>query len=232
MEDIETMDVFDREEWSAVDACNQGMLRLNEEHERKVPTSWNASRVGYCPCGVYLERMGAEPDKEFDTRTLGMFKMGHKVEEVVVEQMEASREVFLVEQQARVEIPELDVTGYADLLVNDEVVVEVKSVHSFKFNHLKKEGAQKMHLMQTWLYLYGLDKEQGRVLYVGRDDNRKMEYVVRKDDKELEKEVRAEIGLLQRAWDEKIPPPPAEDWRGKYCSYHKQCLAQPEYLSS
>ena len=101
--------------FSLEDLINQ---EVNKHEDHKVK-SWNASKLGSCLTGIYLERLGVKPDVEFDNRTLRVFSAG-KIFESWVTELIHDQPGQTVERQVRVEIPELDLTGYADLVVHND----------------------------------------------------------------------------------------------------------------
>lgn len=209
--------------------------KVTEREERKV-TSWQASKLGSCLTGVYLERMGAKPDTEFDNRTLRVFSAGRIFEEWVTNLLENTKNTT-TELQVRAVLPEYDLTGYADAVITEhnegkKYVYEIKSKHSFGFKYLQTEGANRQHQMQLWAYLKALNIEEGRIFYVSKDDLRVLDYLVELKNEELASSVLHELSILNRAWQEKVCPPipSVEDWRAKYCRWHVTCLKQKEYL--
>jgi hypothetical protein len=236
--------------WGAVDAA------LVKPREKKPITSWHASGFGSCPTGRYLERLGVAPDEEFDERTLRVFSAGSKFEEWLLDLAAGSLpELVEMQRQVRIELPDWNVTGYADAMVTIQLeqpetirfkggeetvfkkmlIYEIKSKHSQAFHWMRKlgEGAMRQHQMQVWLYMHALKIEEARVLYVSKDDLSFAEYPVFHQDVKLGEEVALEAALLNRAWAEKLPPKPIADekaWQNRYCRWHKSCVSQPKYL--
>lgn len=212
-------------------------IRENGKREKKEIKSWHPSKLGSCLTGVYLERAGAEPDEPLDDRTLRVFSVGTMLEDWLVKALE--KQYPHIERQARVEWPEMNVSGYADLVVDfgngKKIVYEIKSRHSRAFWHMTKEGKpSRHHEYQAWIYCKVLNIEESRLIYLSKDDLAIQEYSVFLNDKRLEQEVADEINLLNRAWKENLPPPipfDNNDWRAQYCNFHKKCVAQPQYLS-
>lgn len=203
-------------------------------------SSWHPSKLGSCLCGVYLERRGVEPDKDFDPRTLGVFDMGHRFEEAIMSLLAESENLLSIERQVRIEDETLNVTGYADavlMTLEGYHVLEVKSKHSKAFWYMLKkgEGAQLHHRMQLWLYLHILKIESGSILYISKDDGTLVEFPVSLHDEELRDLVLGELSILNKSWAEGLPPEPVrdpKDWRYKYCRWHKKCLKQSAYLQT
>lgn len=213
---------------------------INEKIQKDRPVksinSWHPSKLGSCLTGAYLERLGVKPDEDFDERTLRVFSVGKMMEEWLVNLVKESG--IKCEEQVRIELPEYNVTGYADLVVDREgqkEIYEVKSKHSKSFWYMEKkgQGAQEQHRMQLWTYLKALNIEKGRIVYISKDDLAILEFPVLLGDIVLGDKTTTELSTLNRAWKEKLPPKPVgdlEDWRAKYCRWHKQCVNQPKYL--
>ena len=208
---------------------NQKIKESREKHHEI--TSWHASKLGQCLRGVFLERMGVKPDIEFDERTLRVFDLGHIIEEWFVNLLKDVPNVE-IKTQEKVEDKELNVSGYCDLIVcheGNQKVYELKSKHSKAFWYMidKKEGANRQHEYQLWLYLKLLKIAEGGLVYISKDDLSIAEFPVLLSNKQLEAEVMNEINLLNRAWKEKNPrllPLPKEAWKSKFCRWHKQCV--------
>ena len=212
--------------------------KLATPREERKPTSWNASKLGTCLTGVYLERLGIPPDEEFDARTLRVFSAGKTFEQWIIEMAKTPDVKF--EEQVRIELPEYDVTGYADLVceINGEkIIYEIKSKNSRAFWYMEKqkEGANFHHKMQAWLYMKALNIPEARILYVSKDDLCLLEYPIKLDDQELAETTLNELRVLNEAWKQQLPPPvpkweKKDQWKASYCRWHKQCVSQQKYL--
>lgn len=198
--------------------------------EKRPINSWHPSALGSCLTGAYLNRLGLEPDHELDERVLRIFSVGKHFEDWVVGLIKDSGQK--VETQVRVEWPEMDVTGYVDLMI-DGMPIELKTKHSKSFWYMTKQGAPRQNQMQLWTYLKILNLPEGRLAFFSKDDMAIQEYPVYLNDEALGEEVINELTILNRAWEEKLPPPPIEDpkdWRYRFCRFHLSCLNFKEYL--
>jgi len=210
-------------------------LDKERSKEKKLATSWHPSSLGSCLTGAYLARIGIPPDIEFDDRTLRVFSMGRHIEDWLIELIEKSG--TKVERGVRIEWPEVNVTGYVDLIIEDEkgnkLPYEIKSRNSRSFWYMEKQGqgANRQHEMQLWTYLHCLKLEEGRLIYCSKDDLSLLEFIVRHDDVSIKEEVTEELEILNRALKENLPPKPSEEvnWKQKYCRWHKQCINQLKY---
>lgn len=225
-----------------IELVNTSIKEQNDKREKKNQISWHASSLGTCLRGTYLNRLGNKPDKGFDERTLRVFNMGNLIEDWLVDLLKLQELKFgdmVIETQVRGEDKELNVSGYADVVVEyqgEKEVIEIKSKHSraFWWMNNKGEGAQRQHQYQLWLYLWMLKIDKGRITYVSKDDLSILEYPVLRSNETLKKEVFEQLELLNKAWQSKDPtllPLPINgiwgnknDWQQKYCGWHKQCL--------
>lgn len=214
-------------------------LREKDEARSKdyKQTSWHISSLGSCLRGIYLKRAGEKLDKGFDDRQLRVFDMGNKIEDWIVDLLKTQD--IKVETQARVEDKELGVSGYADVVVEkdgEKEVLEIKSKHSKSFWWMDKKGggAQRSHQYQLWMYLWLLDIEKGKIIYVSKDDSAILEYPIFRNNEDLKRECFEQIDLLNRAWKAKDPsllPLPVNgkwgndnDFHSKYCDFHSKCI--------
>lgn len=215
---------------------NKTLRDRQDSRDPKPIVSWHCSALGGCLRGVYLKRQGKLPDMPLDDRTLRVFDMGNKIEDWIVDLID-SQEDIKVETQVRIEDLDLNVSGYADLVVKykgEKEVLEVKSKNSkaFWWMDKKKQGAQRHHMQQLWMYLYVLNIDKGRIIYVSKDDSAILEYPVFLNDASLKKEVMDQLELLNKAWKAQditlLPLPEKGSWEEKYCSFHHQCVYQEE----
>jgi len=224
------------ESFSIQTLINDKLRKQEEQRQPKIQTTWHSSSLGSCLCGTYLARLGAKPDQPFDDRTLRVFTMGKKIEDWIIEIIKEQPD-YESETQGRILDEQLHLSGYYDLRIknkqtNKEFLYEIKSKHSRSFWYMdkQKQGAQDSHKMQLWSYLYVTGIEEGRIIYVSKDDLAVLEYPVFRNDKQLEEQVLNQLEILNKAWELKLPPLPAPEgsWQAEYCGFHKQCLQQKQ----
>ncbi len=209
-------------------------IKKDGEEKRKnyTQTSFHASRAGSCLRGQYFERLGMKPDAEFDDRKLRVFHCGKLFEEWIVGLIK-KQDIYKVETQVRIENKEINVSGYADLVLEsngEKMVYEVKSKNSQGFKYLEATSGQEQHRKQLWIYLYCLGIEKGNLLYLSKDDLRIAEYPVMLGDEKLRDETLGEIELLNKAWKAKdpslLPMPKVGSFQDKFCNYHSHCKVE------
>ena len=87
------------------------------------------------------------------------------------------------------------------------IPLEIKSVSSFMFEALEARGvASKNHRLQLFHYLKSTDYDQGRIVYISRDDLRMMEVVIEKDSP-VEQEYKQAIETVSKYIIGKEKPP-------------------------
>lgn len=221
---------MDPKNFSIQEMVNKAIANENSKRVKKEQTSWHPSGLGGCLTSVYLERLGFAPIEQLDERTLRVFSVGNQMESWLTGLLK--QEYPDIEQQVRIEIPEYNVTGYADLVVNfpdkTKRLYEIKTQHSKSFHWMNKRGdANQHHREQVWLYLKALNLEYGTIIYLSKDDLCIQEYGVRLDDEMLRDSVLQQLEILNKSWRDKVPPPcitNKDDWRYKYCRLHSICL--------
>lgn len=216
---------------------------LDKQDERKdyKQTSWHASGLGSCLRGTYLKRLGVELDTEMDERQLRKFDVGNIMEDWLVDLIERNDDLKKVERQVRIDSEKWNLSGKADAVLtyqNDlKEVLEIKTQHSKSFWYMVKNGNRphRHHEYQLWCYLKLLGIEDGKLVYISKDDLAIQEYFVKASDKDIENEVVAQLLMLNTAWKMKnpidLPLPPAGNWLAKYCPCHSKCVNN-DYLES
>ncbi len=226
------------ETFSIQQLINNQIRKENDSREKKEQLGWYVSSLGSCLCGTYLSRLGLKPDEEFDDRTLRVLRVGNQTENWIIDLIK-QQEGYRALTQTSLMNSELNLRGRYDLYLQHietgkELIYEIKSKHSKSFWYMEKkgEGAAEQHKMQLWTYLYLAKIEEGRIVYVSKDDLSILEYPIFLKDEKLKEIVLDQIGILNEAWKKKLPPLPApqNSWQAKYCNFHKQCLKQKNHL--
>jgi len=203
---------------------------IKADQEDREINSWHISKLGSCLRGVYYERLGVEPDKPFDARTLRVFDVGNQFEDWIVKRLGFDKSLK-IETQERVEDKELNISGRIDALVtleDEQEIWEFKTKHSRAFWYMTKEGKpMRQHEYQLFMYLFIKQIKKGRLVYISKDDLCIQQFFVSLDDAKLRDEVFTQINLLNSAWKAKdpslLPLPDDKDWQAKYCRFHSRC---------
>jgi len=222
---------------------------IPDEREKDVDY-WHPSSFGGCARGVYLERKGVPCPIPFDARTYRIFELGHVIEDIVAKKLikAAKKEPynFKVEYQKPIIIEKWKIRGTLDLKISmpeGDIIYDIKSINSRKFHYMRQRGgADKHYLQQVWLYMYAENCQEGRILYVSKDDQFMAEYPLFLTDKTISKPIIEKIKMLNACWESNILPPPAEtfieeggkkvvNWQAKYCRYHSICLEDKDWLN-
>ena len=218
-------------------------LRKERIDRKKEQTSWHISSIGMCPAGVFHQRKGIEP--EFTDRQLRIFRQGEQTELFVKNLLGK----YLVEYQPRVEYPDMNLTGYADFIVEDERgfrLIECKSQNSKAFWWREKRGgnASEHHVIQTSLYWNQLKEKykglEASVLYVSKDDLCMVEIPLLEETlREGIAEGFSETAKLNEAWEKGKPPFPTQliinegtwrvNWKASFCPVHHICTNDPDW---
>lgn len=200
---------------------------------------YSPSSFGKCFRSQYWNRKNEPQTNPPEERAMRIFKCGKLfhdfIQGVLTEKNPDIKTEVLVETD--------DIKGFADIVLGDEVV-DLKSVHSSKFHYLIKakdvRESEKPHFLQVMLYVMLLNKKQGRIVYISKDDLSFQEYVY-----DLEgywkTEVEKELNTLKSLWEKgELPeakPRAYFDKDGKskeceYCSFKDKCFKlQKENIS-
>lgn len=217
------------------DLIDKSLLEYRDK-EKHIPSGkFKPSSLGFCFRRQYWERLGEAPSNPPDDRTFRIFKVGNIFEKFVVDEME--RVSWKFDKQTLVE--DSDFKGYADI-VEENCVTDVKSQHSRKFWHVKKElesGKSIVDIfihnfLQVGFYALKLGKENLRLVFISKDDLCINEYQI--ELKVIKETLVKEIGRLLIIWGEKkLPPAEPRLWGGKetrkecdYCSFKDKCIAK------
>ena len=161
---------------------------------------YKPSNLGRCYRLQYWARKGEEETNKPDERLLRVFECGkifhNWVQNIIKEGVEIEK---------RIETP--DFVGYADMVNTDEVI-ELKTVHSYQFHHLKDETISETKLpniLQGMFYVKELGKKRLKLVMISKDDLCIAEYVFEYD--KFEMKLREEIATLKNWWDRQELPP-------------------------
>lgn len=214
-----------------------------KDREDRPKERWWATDFGKCLGGAYYSRLG-EKGKEKDDRTYRVFKAGNLFEQFVIDTLKSKAQGYEFIQPKTIYLKEHDLAVRPDLIVKNketgkQYVYEFKSCHSDKFWWMEKkgEGPDKHYLMQTYCELMATGIEEGRLMYISKDDLCIAEYSISIHDEEIKMKVLKELQALNEAWRVKVPPPvePAIvngkiNWKAQYCPHHHLCLKNDNWL--
>lgn len=159
------------------------------------------SNLGRCYRLQYWARKGEPTTNDPDDRLLRVFECGKIFHDWVQNIIKEG-----VEIEKRIETE--DFVGYADMVNTDEVI-ELKTVHSYQFHHLKDETISETKLpniLQMMFYAKEFNKPRGRLVLISKDDLCIAEYVF--EYEKFEMALRKEIAELKNWWDRQELPPP------------------------
>lgn len=228
-----------------VDAYLRQEREERSGHERQ---GWYVTDLGQCLRGVYLQRLEGPP--EYDERRLRLFSVGNIFHHWLVDKIKSAG--YQVRAEERVEAPGYHLSGRADLLITSgerTTLYEIKTMHSQGFWYRERAGklALPHHELQVTAYLWLLRERlpdlRARIWYVSKDDLAVLSVPVEYRGGNVE-ELKRQLDLLNQAWEQQIPPDPAEalvfdeasgkwgvNWQAKYCPTHERCTGDPEWLA-
>lgn len=191
--------------------------KQQERATRERSGKFSPSSFGKCFRAQYWNRKN-EPQTDLpDARTLRVFKAGELFHDFV--------QGLLPKHKCEVKVETEDICGYADI-VTEEAVYDIKSQHSGAFWYMKKDGydinKQKYpNILQVCCYAALLDKSEGRLVFISKDDLCIAEYTF-----PLYKWVDAvelEISNLKKFWEKGVPPPEPRAYFNQKSGVYKEC---------
>jgi len=149
-------------------------LRLRAQRGEFRP---RASRAGACVRALTYHALGI-PESDPTPARIGMvFAHGDALEDALVDLLRRTG-LGLTGLQRRVEIPYRygTITGHVDALL-DGRVVDFKSINTYGFEEVLRQGPLREHLVQVFMYLHGLQlagepASEGILLYVDKNNGR------------------------------------------------------------
>ena len=124
--------------------------------------------------------------------------------------------------QTEVQVSKDDIFGYADIVLNGEVV-DIKSKRSFFFKKAQEPKYDvnkdlRPDIIQLMTYVWILNKKVGKLICIDRDSLYTTEYVFFLDN--WLEEIDKELSQLRNYWDNNILPDPLpRAYNGKECNY-------------
>ena len=213
-------------------------LRELQKGRKERGNYWYASELGSCPRKAYYSRSKTEPDREFDARTLRVFRIGNLFESFALDNVVnkvgydiGDKKIKTAEREVLANDDKLCVHGRADLVLGYDDLsrecVECKSISSRAFTYLDKEGkAKEYHEFQLWWYLYKFGIEKGQFIYLSKDDLRVVQYPLNLSNEEVGNKVMSKINYLNTYWADKQLPPQQEEGglcSPKWCEFWEVC---------
>lgn len=209
----------------------------------------HVSSIGKCMRGIVHQLLGAEKDKEEDTRKLGVFKAGNLFEDFIIDAL--CDRVKERQREYRYEYKGLTLVGRSDFLIEDAGVIRVgenKSVHSDSFWYREREGTlvawNNQIQLQIYLWLERVlngNEYEGLFTYVSKDDVTVQGAPVKFNQRIIDEVVIPQLDIIAAAYAEKNPllapiPEPVvyskgraqwqKNWLATYCDYHEKCAGK------
>lgn len=203
-----------------------------ETKEKRIRSGkFSPSSLGKCYRAQYYNRKDEPVSNLIDKRTQRVFKAGglfHRfVQDVLINAYPEAQKEVLVETD--------DFKGYADLVINGEVL-DIKSQHSRAFWHRRDLTWQELepkllpNILQVVFYALNLGKDRARLVFLSKDDLSIQEYPI--EVKKWSGTLNQEIVVLTDSWaKQKLPPAVPRCYPDKnnylkeceYCSWRDTC---------
>ncbi len=200
---------------------------LERKGDRVRSGKFSPSSLGKCYRNQYWNRKNEPVSNPIDDRTQRVFKAGNLfhyfVQDLLITHYPEAQKEVLIETE--------DFKGYADLVINNEVI-DIKSQHSKAFWYRKdlewKDLEPKLYcnILQVVFYASNLGKDRARLVFISKDDLCIQEYPI--EATKWQETLKQEIGTLRDYWIKEILPPAIprayEGKECKYCNFMDTCF--------
>ena len=179
---------------------------LERKGDRVRSGKFSPSSLGKCHRNQFWNRKDEPVSNPIDDRTQRVFKAGNLFHSFVQDLLIAHHP----EAQKEVLVETEDFKGYADLVINSEVI-DIKSQHSKAFWYRKdlewKDLEPKLYcnILQVVFYASNLGKDRARLVFISKDDLCIQEYPI--EAIKWQETLKQEIGTLKDYWAKGILPP-------------------------
>ena len=206
------------------------MIDFDRALEQSSRNYWGLSQVGDCQRKrTFIEHPDYEPEI-FDANTIRIFQFGHKVEELLAEEIR-QRGHELTDQQAKVEW--CNRIGHIDGVIDGDILWECKSMNSSAFNGWPKVPGlinagvyQKYphYYAQIQAYMNGMGLSRALFTGLNKDNSVIYQEIIPYDDYESLR-LYKDIHIVNRYCEnqELHPIPDWVTWHCRYCNYKKVC---------
>jgi len=205
---------------------NNSLLKEQERSNQRIRSGrWNPSSFGRCYRYQFWNRKDEPVSNALDADTLRKFAIGKMIHSWVQEIV--CRSTLAIIESG---IDTADCSAFVDIELQDSIV-EIKSVRSFAFKLMKKEGydvtEDKLpNILQLMYYVVEKGKSTGILYFIDKDSMEDREFEFKVED--WKDTVQEELEILNGYWkQDKLPPALARCFHGKecgYCGFHNHCL--------
>jgi len=200
---------------------------IYQEDRKRVQERFYCSAMGMCPRKLYFMQLNPKPITKELRR---IFELGNIIHEFIERVFKDAEGVTLLDSERSLIIAKpgspVVLAGRLDnfILVQDtdeEIIVEVKSIKSFKY--LTKPKPE--HIMQLMPYLKAMNLKKGALVYVNKMDLAVKVFEIDYDE-DLVIKAFDKAEMIYNAIVNKTPPEKiklAERWQCSYCDYELEC---------
>lgn len=195
------------------------ILKEQEEHDKKIRSGkFNPSCFGQCYRRQIWNRMNLPKSNPIGIETLKVFRAGKLFHDMIQQLLPINSTEVLVEEE--------DIKGFADIVMEEEVV-DIKSQKSFAFTLMAKKGFNLFvdkieHVLQVSYYAWKLGKKDARMVYINKDTIEIKEFSINVGM--IIPKIEEEISILRNWWGQwqdkkEFPPASPRLYKGKECTY-------------
>jgi hypothetical protein len=207
-----------------VEAERDALVTIMTRPPRVRTGTFSASGSGRCLRERQLAWLGM-PKLPVEERTANIFANGDYVH--LRHQVAGMIMGYVTAAEVSVSVPEFNLTGTMDGMLDSGDGLELKSIYSRGFNEISSYGPKTEHLQQTSGYMLAANLDAFHVVYENKDTNVLKEFRVLRSVSE-ETKVIADLLTLNEATDEHrllpmLPECVMEKGQFPRCPYRKIC---------
>lgn len=208
-----------------------GISKEEESRERTSPLRMSSS--GKCARAVAYQLHGYEAEA-LNSRANMVFRLGHTIESEVkalIEKYCSHLKITYPKDTITYEVDGKTIVGHIDGLVNNDTVLEVKSINGMRFKMLDREGIPSDYKAQACSYMKALNVKKALFIFYCKDTShlKEMEYEF---DPFLWEKIYNRFSSVVQSTKENLPEREYLPNKGKllwncsYCSYNKHCYPE------
>lgn len=222
-----------------MDIVRQILTKLEEESKQEVDKPYTlgvyrASEIGGCPRALQYKTLGY-PAEPFTPETILIFRDGHMHEAEVLSLLSkighVSNKQMTISKKYKHNGQHFVITGTIDAVLDGKMVIDVKSMSTFRFKYLDKNYPQDFmsYVEQVRLYMDMLNLDAGGLLIKDKNSG-ELAFKTVSNEQALLDLILDRVAEIHRLAKEKkfiARPYGRNTWQCTSCQYRLQCWKIP-----
>lgn len=216
-----------------IDQILQGIVNERKDEAHRSPL--RMSNSGKCAKAIAYQYHGF-PSEPLPPRSLMVFRLGHTIESEVKELIKkycSHLNITYPTTTITYKVGDQIIEGHVDGFIDNDGILEVKSINGMRFKMLDREGVPPDYVKQCVSYLKATGRKYVLVLFYCKDTSHLKEMII-KYDVEIDQEIDTRFLSVIQSTKENLPAreyTPLKSgqlpWQCSYCSFTAPCW--PDY---